>query len=526
MEDSVPNGYKSYEEFRKHYRTSDRWAFFDGDQTRFNIAHECVDRHPKEKPAINIVFDDGRCETHTFGTLSRRTSQFAHAMARLGIKQGDRIALAMNPSLEFYVSLHGILKMGAVVVACSPLFGTEALEFRLSKSNAKILIIGENGREMIKPGLVDRVISAEELIGLIEKEDENYEPHTSLDTLAFLQFSSGTTGLPKAVEYRHRSVGVVAFRMKFVAGIRDNDRYFCPSSPAWGHGIWYGSVGPLVFGKAIGAYSGKFSAEMLLHGLEEFEITSMYATPLIYRRIMETGRLTDYHLKLRRLTYTGGALSIDIIRYFQDKLGLIIQTNYGSTETGGFLADYDFDDWVAKPGSLGKPLPGVTVGILDEQGQELRPGQVGQIAVRFKKDEPWRKMGDSGYEDDDGYFWYKSRIDDVIISAGYTIGPLEIESVLLKHPAVREAVVVGSPDPKRGEIVKAFIVTDSKKDDRLKEDIREFIKTRLSKHEYPREIEFIDELPTTPDGKVKRKELKMREYQRVNSEDGKYLAKS
>ena len=507
--------YKTYEEFIKNYNPSQRWEFFDGNKTSFNIAHECVDRHPKENTAINIVFDDGHRETYTFGTLARLTSQFANKMEKLGIRQGDSIALVMNPSLEFYVSLHGILKMGAVVVACSPLFGTEAIEFRASKSNAKMVIIEESKRGLIKPGLVERVISAQELKGLIEKEDDHYKPHTTPDTLAFMQFSSGTTGMPKAVQYRHRSVGIVAFRIKYVAGLRESDRYFCPSSPAWGHGIWYGSVGPLVFGKAIGTYSGRFSAEKLLDGLEKVEITSFYATPLIYRHIMECGKLTDYKLKLRRLTYTGGALDIDIIRYFQDKLGLVIQTNYGSTETGGFLADYDFDDWVPKPGSLGKPLPGAMVGILDEEGRELPQGKVGQIAIRYKKGGPWTKMGDGGYVDEDGYYWYKSRIDDVIISAGYTIGPLEIENVLLKHPAVKEVAIVGSPNKERGEIVKAFIITNREKNEALKQEIQEYVKTRLSRHEYPRAIEFVDELPTTPDGKIKRKELKLREYEKA-----------
>ena len=278
----MPREFKTYEEFINNYKPSQRWEFFDGNQTNFNIAHECIDRHPKEKTAINIIFDDGHRESYTFGQLARLTSQFANTMEKLGIKQGDSIALVMNPSLEFYVSLHGILKMGAVVVACSPLFGTEAIEFRVNKSNAKMVIINETRKDLVKPGLVQRIITAEELMGLIEKEDEHYEPHTSPDTLAFMQFSSGTTGMPKAVQYRHRSVGIVAFRMKYVAGLRETDRYFCPSSPAWGHGIWYGSVGPLVFGKAIGTYSGRFSAETLLDGLEKFEITSMYATPLIY----------------------------------------------------------------------------------------------------------------------------------------------------------------------------------------------------------------------------------------------------
>jgi acetyl-CoA synthetase len=516
----MPREYKTYEEFWKNYKPSQRWEFFDGNQRDFNIAHECVDRHSKENPAINIIFDDGHRETYTFGTLARLTSQFANTIEKLGIRQGDRIALVMNPSLEFYVSLHGILKMGAVVVACSPLFGTEAIEFRVNKANAKMMIINESKKNLAKSGLVQRVITTEELIGLIEKEDGRYVPHTSPDALAFIQFSSGTSGLPKAVEYRHRSVSIVAFRMKYVAGLRDTDRYFCPSSPAWGHGIWYGSVGPLVFGKAIGSYSGRFSAETLLDGLEKFEITTMYATPLIYRHIMESGKLTDYKLKIRRLTYTGGALDIDVIRYFQEKLGLIIQTNYGSTETGGFLADYDFDNWVPKPGSLGKPLPGTMVGILDEADRELRQGKVGQIAIRYRPDGPWIKMGDAGYVDEDGYYWYKSRIDDVIISAGYTIGPLEIENVLLKHPAVKEVAIVGSPDKDRGEIVKAFIITDHEKNDALKNEIQEFVKTRLSRHEYPRKIEFIEELPKTADGKIKRKELKLQEYGRAKEAKG------
>ena len=235
---------------------------------------------------------------------------------------------------------------------------------------------------------------------------------------------------------------------------------------------------------------------------------------------MESGKLADYNLKLRRLTYTGGALDIDIIRYFQDKLGLIIQTNFGSTETGGFLADYDFDDWIPKPGSLGKPLPGAMVGVLDEEGRELPQGKVGQLAIRYKDGGPWTKMGDAVYVDEDGYFWYKSRIDDVIISAGYTIGPIEIENVLLKHPAIKEVAIVGSPDKDRGEIVKAFIITDREKNDSLKRDIQDFVKTRLSRHEYPRVIEFVDELPTTPDGKIKRKELKRREYERAKKTMG------
>jgi acetyl-CoA synthetase len=278
-------------------------------------------------------------------------------------------------------------------------------------------------------------------------------------------------------------------------------------------GIWYGTVGPLIFGKALGAYSGRFDAERLLEALEEF-VTNLFAAPLVYRRIMESGELGNYEFRFRRMTYTGGKLDMDIVQYFQERLGLTIQSCYGSTEVGVILADYDFDDWKIKPGSLGMPLPGRKIAVIDDDGNEVPQGEAGQVAIGTKTG--WIKMGDAAYVDKDGYFWYKSRIDDIIISAGYTIGPIEIENVLEKHPAVHEAAVVGSPDKDRGEVVKAFIIPNGEPTEELKRDVQEFIKTRLSKHEYPREIEFVSELPKTPDGKVKRKELKAREYERAS----------
>ncbi len=503
--------YKTYEEFKQNFKLSERWGVFDGDRNNLNITHECIDRHPKETTAIRLKFDDGKRETYTFRELSCLTSQFAYALEKLGVNEGDAIAIVLDPSLEFYVSLFGILKRGAVVVPCSPLFGPEAIEYRVSKSSAKIVIINREKANLIRGGLVPHLITAEELPELIKNEGKHYQPNTSADTPAFMQFSSGTTGAPKAVPYQHRAVTLTAVHVKFGVGFRDDDRYFCPSSPAWGHGIWYGTVGPLIFGNAIGAYSGKFDPETFLEALEEFEITNLFATPLVYRRIMNCGKLDNYKLKLRRLTYTGGGLDMDVIQYFQDRLGLIVQSAYGSTEVGVILLDYAFDDWKVKPGSLGKPLPGVKVAVIDENGEELPQGQIGQVAEWYK--DGWVKLGDAAYVDGDGYFWYKSRIDDIIISAGYTIGPLEVEGVIMKHPAVREVAVIGSPDKERGQIVKAFIIPNREPSEELKREVQEFVKMRLSKHEYPREIEFVNELPKTPDGKIKRQEL--REYERA-----------
>lgn len=204
-------------------------------------------------------------------------------------------------------------------------------------------------------------------------------------------------------------------------------------------------------------------------------------------------------------------MAVDVIQFFQDKLGVIPHCMYGTTEIGPICNDYaGFDNWKVKPGSLGKPMPGgQKVAVLDEGGNELPPGKEGQLAVSRGSD--WKRVGDIVFQDEDGYFWYKCRADDIIISSGYTIGPIEIEEALNKHPAVLEAAVVGSPDKERGEVVKAFIRTSQKPSEQLKEGIQEFVKSKLSKHEYPREIEFLEELLKTPDGKIRRKELKERE---------------
>ena len=505
--------YKTYEDFRKNFQFRERWEVFDGNRDTLNIAYECIDRHPKEKTAIRIKFDDGRTESYTFGEFSRLTSQFANMLERLDIKAGEPVAMVLNPSLEFYVTMFGILKRGAVVVVCSPLFGPEAVEYRVNRSNARMVVIHKGQTDLVKEGLVPHLIIAEELKEILSKENEDYKTNTSADSLAFLQFSSGTTGVPKAVSYGHKAVTLAAVHVKFGVGLRDGDSYFCPSSPAWGMGIWYGAIGPLIFGNAIGAYSGKFDPERILEALEEYEVTNMFAAPLIFRRMMESGKMDNYKLKFRRMSYSGGKLDMDVIQYYQQKYGLVIQSCYGSTEVGVILADYGFDDWKVMPGSLGKPLPGATVAVIDDDGKESAPGNVGMVAVWLGG--KWVTLGDTAYVDEEGYFWYKNRVDDIIISAGYTIGPIEIEDVLMKHPKVKEAAVVGSPDKDRGEIVKAYIIPEQGATQELKQEIQEFIKTRLSKHEYPRDLEFVNELPRTPDGKIKRRVLREREYEKA-----------
>lgn len=504
--------YTTYAEAQKNFTYAERWEVFDGTRDKFNIAHECIDRHPQEVEAIRLQYADGRREVYTFGELSRRSSQFAHLLAGRGIAPGDAVALVLNPSLELYASFFGTLKRGAVVVPCSALFGPEAIELRVRESRAKAVVITGEKAGTVDKGLVQEIIIAEELLDRLDREPDVYEPYpTSADTLAVIQFSSGTTGMPKPVLYHHLAATLTAVNMKFGAGLHQGDRYFCPSSPAWGHGIWYGTVGPLIYGAAIGAYSGKFNPELLIEALEEFQITNVYATPLVFRSMMTCGKMEGRKLALRDLSYTGGPLDMDTITYFREKTGVIPRSTYGSTEVGVIILHYPFPDYEIKLGSLGKPMLGVKVAVIDEEGNELAPGQEGQIAVWRKGN--WVRVGDGAYVDDQGYFWYRGRVDDVIISAGYTIGAFEVEEAIQKHPAVAKVAVVGSPDQERGEIVKAFIVPHPgyRPGEELSREIQEFVKTRLSKHEYPREIEFVTELPETPDGKIKRKELRERE---------------
>lgn len=499
--------YDTYEEASKSFSFSERWEVFDGTKERFNIAHECVDRHSANQTAVRIKFDTGKIESCTFGELKSLTSKFANFLEKRGIKQGDRVALFLYPSIEFYVSFFGTLKRGAVVVPCFPLFGPEAIEYRLSKADAKIIIASREKVSALENCKVDQIIIAEELFELLATESEEYQlAPTCADSLAVIQFSSGTTGVPKAVNYKHAAATFVAVNLKIRIGLKADDSYFCPSSPAWGHGIWFGTVGPLIFGKAVSTYAGKFDPEVFLEGLEQFETTCLTATPLIYKMVLNSGKLADYNLKLRNLTYTGGPLDADSILNIKKQLGVPVRSFYGSTEAGGILQDFPYKDWTPRPGSLGKPMIGLKVGVLDDNGVELPYGSLGQLAIW--RNNGWVKLGDMVYVDQDGWYWYKGRIDDVIISAGYTIGPDEIEKVLEQHPAVARAAVVGSPDKERGEIVKAFLVLNVDPSDSLKNDIKDFVKNRLSKHEYPREIEFINELPETPDGKIKRKVLR------------------
>ena len=293
----------------------------------------------------------------------------------------------------------------------------------------------------------------------------------------------------------------------FGRGFRPGDRYFCPSNPAWGHGLWHGTLSPLALGIAAGAYSGKFDIEALLKGLEEFEIDNLGAAPTVYRLIKNSGLVGKFKLKIKKMHYTGEPMDTDTFQFLNETFGVPPHSGYGSTEAGALIYQYaGFKNWIVKPGSLGKPMPGMEVTLLDKEGKEVPRGTIGEIALKRRGE--WFRVKDAAVVDEDGYYWHKGRVDDVIISAGWTISPTEVEDALQKHPAVLEVAVVGVPHKDRGLIVKAFIVTNREPSQGLKEEIQNFVKERLSKHEYPREIQFMKSFPKTEGGKIKREELK------------------
>jgi acetyl-CoA synthetase len=493
---------------REQFSWDALWNLVDGDRQRLNLAHECVDRHVGRGTALRIQFADGHREEHDFDTLGAWASRFAHFLESGGIGRGERVAIMLEPSLAFYGALFGTVKRGAVAVPLFTLFGPDGVRLRVDDCRPRILLVeGEAEAWQVRFPEV-RVLAADaELIERLHRESATYEPSTGADDLAVFQYTSGTTrALPEAVTHTHRSVVTLMIAALYGIGLEPGDRYFCPSSPAWGHGLWHGTIAPLALGIAVGAYSGRFDAERLFEALTAFRIDNLAAAPTVYRMLRDSGLASRYPFRPRKVSYTGEPMDSGTFAWIEQTWGLRPCGMYGSTEVGVIIADYPgFPDYEVRPGALGRAVPGWEVAIVDAQGNPLPPGQLGEIAVHRK--DGWFLVKDRGWMDEDGYFHHAGRSDDVIISAGWTMSAVEIEDALLKHPDVREAAVVGVADAQRGVVPKAFIVSDRRGPDFARE-IQEFVQARLSRHEYPRQVEFVGALPKTPAGKVDRKTLR------------------
>jgi acetyl-CoA synthetase len=358
------------------------WSLFDGTPERLNIAHECVDRHDPDAVAARIAYADGGTLEFTFGELSRASSQFAHVFEDLGVAAGEPVGVMMEPSPELYATVFGALKRGAVVVPLYTLFGPDAIRDRLDDCHARVLIV-DAATEKSARARDYRVYRYDtELAPRAVAMPVSYEWATSASDRAVLQYTSGTTRqLPEAVPHDHRSLVTLARAGLFALGLERDDRYFCPSSPAWGHGLWHGTFAPLSLGVALGSYSGRFEIERLHSTLIELRITNLAAASTIYRMLLRDGRIGELS-SLQKASYTGEELDADAQEAFRRAAGVPVCGMYGTTETGVILANYPgFPDHAVRPGALGKPLPGCEVAVVDTDGSVAETGVTGEISI-------------------------------------------------------------------------------------------------------------------------------------------------
>lgn len=503
-----------YADALTHASSSALWDLFDGNRAYLNIAHECMVRHAdgSGRAAVRIAHADGRDEILSFDEISAGSARFAHWLERNGIEPGDRIAFMLEPSLPFYVSLFGAMLRGAISVPLFTLFGLDGLRLRVDDCKPKLLVTNAEKASIAQQIEGVRVVIADDtLLQELAHLPSEYKTNTQANDLACFQYTSGTTReLPAAVKHTHRALVTLMFAALYGTGIRPGDEFFCPSSPAWGHGLWHGTLAPLALGVTTGTFAGRFNAVRLMKALQDYKITNLSAAATHYRMMKNSGQAEQFRFAIQKLTFTGEPIDPATLEFIDKTLHVPACSMYGTTEIGVVLVNYPgADDYTVKPGSLGKPVPGLKLQVQKPDGSPTEPGVVGELML-WRRDR-WETTKDLARIDEDGYFYHAGRADDVIISAGWTMSAVEIENTLLKHGDVKEAAVIGVPDATRGQVVKAFIVTDRTPSDDFVTELQSFTREHLSQHEFPRHVAFVAELPKTPAGKVHRKVLRDRE---------------
>jgi acetyl-CoA synthetase len=506
--------YTRYADAQQYANATALWHLFDGNREWLNIAHECIVRHANGngRPALRIAHSEGADEILTFDRVAQGSARLAHWLEAQGIRAGDRIAFMLEPSQTFYLSLFGAMLMGAVSVPLFTLFGRDGLRLRVDDCQPKLLITQADKADIARdlPG-VRVVVAGPELLAELERFPSTYSPRTRADDLAVFQYTSGTTReLPAAVKHTHRALVTLMFAALYGTGIRPGDEFFCPSSPAWGHGLWHGTLAPLALGVTTGTFAGRFDPERLMRALQDHRISNMSAAATHYRMLKNSGKAGNYRFAIDKLSYTGEPIDPASLAFIDETFRVPACSMYGTTEIGVVLVNYPgASDFTVKPGSLGKPVPGLQLQVQLSDGSPAQPGVVGELMLRRRGS--WESTKDLAKVDDEGYFYHAGRADDVIISAGWTMSAVEIENTLLKHPDVQEVGVIAVPDAVRGQVAKAFVVSQRAPDEAYSDELKTFTRVRLSQHEYPRHIAFVADLPKTPAGKINRKVLRERE---------------
>ncbi|MEN3148818.1 AMP-binding protein [Neorhizobium sp. IRAMC:178] len=516
---------------------------------RFNMGEVVSDAWAKEFPdrvCLQHFSPDGDHRALSYGALSGRSASLANAFVALGLKPGDRVALLLPQSFETVIAHVAIYKMGGIALPLALLFGAEALEYRLKASGATAIVTSPFGlsrladlreklpdlRHVIVTGEVPAGENLLALDALIAAHPPLFEvADTGPDDPALMIFTSGTTGPPKAALHGHRVLAghIPGFQLAHEFAPQEGDRIWTPSDWAWAGGLLNVLLPALMLGiPVVSSPAQKFDADMAFRIMSEMDVRNAFIPPTALRLLKSVERpLEKYDLKLRTIASAGEALGRETYDWAKAALGLTVNEFYGQTECN-FVLSSAANLGVSRGGAIGRAVPGHHVAVVDGKGIELPVGKMGQIAIRrpdpvmflgYWNDEAateakfigdWLITGDLGRKDRDGYVEFIGRDDDVITSSGYRIGPSEIEDCLSGHPAVRLAAVVGKPDPIRTEIVKAYIALAPGylPSDELAFEIRDWVKTRLSMHEYPREVAFVDDIPLTTSGKVIRRLLR------------------
>lgn len=498
---------------------------------------------------------NGRSEKFTFRELDNLSNQFANLLKGLGIGRNDRVFVLLPRVPELYISTLGILKAGAICGTLLTDLGPDAIHHRLWDSGAKVLIVDRPNCEKLKrlpsklPELKHVIVVGPKEVGRFEQiESINFWQEidkaptkfeaiaTSPNDICFFIYTSGTTGFAKGVICCHSMALSLKYTTLHVLDLKPEDMFWCTSDPGWVTGICYGMFGPWLAGNAVLSYQGEFNPQRWYKVLEKYQVTNWYTTPTLLRMLMRQGEELPkrYDLSLRRIGSVGEPLNPEVIGWSKRVFGVEVHDTYWQTETGSIVIA-NYGKAPIKPGSMGRAVPGIQAAIIDEEGNALPAHEVGEIALvpnfpSFFKgywNKPsstrkcfrngWYVTHDRAYMDQEGYFWFIGRSDDVIKSGALCISPFEVENALLRHPAVAEAVVVGKPDELQNQVVKAFVTLRHgyKPSRRLSAEIKAFVREHLAEHAQPREIEFRSELPKTRSGKIQRKLLREGEMGQV-----------
>ena len=523
----------TYEKLRAEFQ----WSIPE----QLNIGVACADSQPRSQLALIDIAADGTVVEYTFGELAQLSNRFANGLSSFGLEAGDRVGVVLSQGLETAIAHLAVYKLGCVAVPMSRLFGPEALRHRLGDSGARAVVIDS--------AVIDATVEATQGLDLavIVVAEQVRRPHhsfwdvtdqgaahlqpadTASDAPALLIYTSGTTGPPKGALHAHRVLfgHLPGFDLMYDFFGQVGDRVWTPADWAWIGGLFDAVLPAWHHGcSVIGTDRHGFDPEWAEHLMEDQGVRNAFLPPTALK-MLRASEIRGDRLRLRSIMSGGEPLGEEMLAWGRETFGVTINEIYGQTEANIVVGNCQAL-WPVTPGSMGRPYPGHDVAVIDDNGSPVPVGEIGQIAVRSPDpvmflgywNQPaatqekfigdWMLTGDLGYADEDGYLWFKSRADDVILSAGYRIGPGEVEDCLLRHPKVAMAAVIGVPDDVRGQAVKAYIqIADSTSPSRdLEDDIKNFVRARLSAHEYPRTVEFVDELPLTTTGKIRRNVLR------------------